>query len=94
MIEYVRLLNPNNHLEAKGLAYTRFFSRYHNINIGDENFNFPESRQERYPGYLKIELVDTGCGIREEDLPKIFEKFTQVATAEKSTRKWLRAVDH
>ena len=29
-------------------------------------------------GYLKIEIIDTGCGITEVDLKKLFQKFSQV----------------
>lgn len=42
-----------------------------NTSIVEESY-----RQER--GYLKFEITDTGCGIREEDLEKLFKKFTQV----------------
>ena len=31
-------------------------------------------------GYLKIEVTDSGCGIKEEDIPKLFQKFGQVGT--------------
>jgi CheY-like chemotaxis protein len=35
---------------------------------------------------LKIKVTDTGLGIDKNDLPHIFEEFSQVATAQKATR--------
>ena len=36
------------------------------------------SSAENKEGFLKIEVKDTGCGINNDDLSKIFKKFTQV----------------
>ena len=30
-------------------------------------------------GYLKVEVVDTGCGMKKEDTDKLFQKFSQVS---------------
>jgi len=38
-----------------------------------------------YP-MLKVGVIDTGLGIAKEDLPNIFEEFSQVANAQKATR--------
>jgi two-component system phosphate regulon sensor histidine kinase PhoR len=32
--------------------------------------------------YVKVEVIDTGIGIAQEDLPKIFDKFYRVKTAQ------------
>ena len=35
---------------------------------------------------LKIKIKDTGLGIDKDDLPHVFEEFSQVAKAQKATR--------
>jgi len=37
----------------------------------------PQERNSNLLGYLKIQVLDTGCGILEEELPKLFQMFEQ-----------------
>jgi len=47
-------------------------------------FDKPDTIAEK--GFLKIEVVDSGCGISESDIDKVFGKFSQVG--DKSNRKF------
>jgi len=57
------------------VAYKRQFTR-EIANLGSKKKMFTGiDSPER--GYLKIEMNDTGCGIKPEDLKKLFKKFSQ-----------------
>ena len=52
---------------------------YDVITINKKNFKFDEGFDlEEAPGVLKIEVCDTGCGITEEGMQKLFQKYSQV----------------
>jgi signal transduction histidine kinase/CheY-like chemotaxis protein len=38
------------------------------------------------PGFVRIEVTDTGCGIQLEEIPKVFDRLYQVPNADHSTR--------
>jgi len=46
------------------------FTEKGSIEIGSSN-------KTRYPKMVQVYVKDTGCGISEEDLPKLFQKYTQ-----------------
>jgi signal transduction histidine kinase/DNA-binding response OmpR family regulator len=41
------------------------------------------------PGFVRIEVTDTGCGIKSEEIPKVFDRLYQVPHADQSARKGL-----
>jgi len=61
------------------------FNYYHiddrvSVNMDDfTNFSslLKASSQEKQKGYLKIQITDTGCGIAEDNISKLFEMFGQ-----------------
>jgi signal transduction histidine kinase len=44
---------------------------------------------ERVPGYLLVEVSDTGCGIKPEQVGRIFEYLSQVTESSQAGRKGL-----
>ena len=75
---------------VKTFGYRNLFDKYYDISFNNESF--PEIINNRTPqifsgttivGFLKVQAIDSGCGISEEDKNKLFQKFTQVG-AEKN----------
>ena len=39
---------------------------------------YEQTLNEEYQNYVKISVIDSGIGIKKEDIPKIFDKFQQI----------------
>ena len=56
------------------------FSQYHKMDLN--NFSLSLTNQEvKAKGFLKIEIIDSGCGIAQDDISKLFQKFEQVGVS-------------
>ena len=76
----------------KTLDYKKLFDHYDiltfdQIKLPDENSSedkksklIIQAADDDTEHYLKIEIIDSGCGIRPEYSEEIFKKFTQVGT--------------
>ena len=49
-------------------------------NLEERKSPAPDNAARHGRGFLKIEVADTGCGLKEEDLQKLFQKFSQTHT--------------
>ena len=74
----------------KTLDYKKLFDKYDILTFDQIRLPFKEKSLDKKPeptikkedkeNYLKIEIIDSGCGIRPEYSEEIFKKFTQVGT--------------
>ena len=77
---------------VKAFSYHNLFDKYHNINFGMDGFpdietvemskthTNIEKRLNTGVGFLKMQVIDSGCGISKEDKDKLFKKFAQVGS--------------
>jgi len=65
---------------SKMNSFDRRSSDFHILNQKHKEFDLQDVRglQPGAPGILKIIIKDTGCGISHEEIPKLFQKFSQV----------------
>ena len=65
----------------KMISYPEFFSKYHKIDFNTilENENVMTATRSR-EGFLKIEVLDSGCGIDPADYSSLCKKFSQVGS--------------
>jgi signal transduction histidine kinase/CheY-like chemotaxis protein len=58
------------------------FPRFPNVHHHLSNFEQPddEPTKKSKEGFLKIEIKDTGCGMSNKDLERLFKRFAQVGT--------------
>lgn len=71
----INLLNNAIKFTNEGGVMLRVGANYQQPSGGDES---------RYPLVLEIEVEDTGTGIAEEELPKLFKKFVQTSSGKSS----------
>ena len=67
-----------NNMKPKTLQYTQLFSKYNIYDLNNFTLISDKSALYQEKGFLKIEIIDTGCGIKEDQLPNLFKKFNQV----------------
>ena len=66
----------------KMISYSDFFSKYEKIDFETilENQEVKIPIAETKKGFLKIEIIDSGCGINPTDCANLCKKFTQVGS--------------
>ena len=76
---------------SKSISYIGLFTQYYDVNLNEVNFPsysyeppfkkplISTSNNEK-KGYLKIEVIDSGCGIHPDKFKDLFKKFSQVGT--------------
>ena len=67
----IRVISP------KMISSTELFSQYHKMDLNNFSLRLT-NQQNKATGFLKIEIIDSGCGIEKEDISKLFQKFEQV----------------
>ena len=77
---------------AKSFSYIKLFSGYYDVNLDQIDFpsyqptlkkpSRPSPNTER-KGHLKIEIIDSGCGIHPDQFKDLFKKFGQVGGSQK-----------
>ena len=86
--------NVLNHLsyykttQAKTLNYQEVLGRYRKLgfeDIGAQDISYASKSDQTKisSGYLKLEVIDSGSGITEDDLKNLFQKFGQVGESSK-----------
>ena len=51
------------------------------LDVDNYSLKLDKPSDAREARFLKIEVVDSGCGIKEQDIPHPFQKFSQVGTS-------------
>ena len=74
---------------AKTFTYRNLFNNYYDISFSNESFpdhiinkSISPNLATKNNGFLKIQAIDSGCGICEEDKDKLFKKYIQVGSGE------------
>ena len=62
---------------------------YHQLNLIQKHFtsSIYQQRHENASGYLRIEVIDTGCGMTPEQSEKLFSKYGQVSDDKEKRQK-------
>ena len=80
MSKALKELNTNEAKTAQTYSVWNI-SKVLSSNIQQTIHNYPSvvrtGREIKEKGFLKVEISDTGCGISEEDIPKLFQMFVQ-----------------
>ena len=67
----------------KTISYKNFFDKYDILDLNNLSLSNVKSKKFQpsslsREGFLKIEVIDSGCGINEKDAKNLFEQFSQV----------------
>ena len=76
---------PSSSRAIKTFRYNELFSMYHKLEeshslIPSNKKSLRTDNKTNNNGYLKIEVIDSGCGINKNGLNNLFQKFSQVGS--------------